>query len=219
MARGITTGVRRTALLTVVLLLGSSAPAHGARPHLKCMGRWVTLTGTPGDDELRGTKARDVITALAGDDTIDLGKDDVVCGGRGDDTVYGSDHGAEHIHCGPGRDTVYPYNGDDIVRGGKGDDQLVGNFGHDLVMGERGDDVVMGWNGPDDVRGGPGDDQVWGGGDGEYKDRARDSVRGGRGADTIGWLLPLQKLDRRAGRSKGEGRDRFVGVELFNLDR
>lgn len=213
-------GMRRTGIVVaiVISILALAAPADG-RPQLKCMGRWVTMIGTPGDDELGGTKARDVIMALAGDDTIDLGTNDVVCGGRGDDTVYGADHGAEHVHGGPGEDTVFPYSGNDVVRGGKGNDQLVGNYGGDLVMGERGDDVVMGWNGPDDVRGGPGDDQVWGGGDVEYKDRARDAIRGGRGFDTIGWLLPLEKLDRYFGRSKGEGRDRFVGVERFSRRR
>jgi Ca2+-binding RTX toxin-like protein len=205
-------------LVVVISMLMLVTPAE-ARPQLKCMRRWVTMIGTPGEDQLHGTEKRDVILALAGDDEIKLGKNDVACGGRGDDTVYGSSNGDEHIHAGPGQDTVYPYSGDDVVRGGKGNDQLVGNFGRDLVMGERGSDVVMGWNGPDDVRGGPGDDQVWGGGDVEYKDRARDAIRGGRGVDTIGWLLPLEKLDRQGGRSKGEGRDRFMGVESVSRGR
>ena len=213
---GVLVCMRRGVVAVLLWVLAVIQPAQAARPQIKCMGRWVTIIGTPGDDELSGTDKRDVILALAGDDTIDLGRDDIVCAGRGDDMVTGSDRGQEHVYGGPGSDLVFPYGKADVVRGGKGADHLFGNFGSDSLFGDRGPDEVRGWNGADVVRGGPGADQLHGDGDVEYHAHGDDFIRGGRGTDTIGWIERGVKVDMRAGRAVGEGTDRFVGVEVAN---
>ena len=193
--------MRRTAIATALFLLATAGAGHAGPSHLKCMGRWVTITGTPGKDELHGTGKRDVISGLGGNDTIDLGHDDVACGGHGDDMITGSDW-------------VYPYAKADVVRGGKGPDHLFGNFGSDLMIGDRGADEVRGWNGADVVRGGPGRDQLHGDGDIEFYAHGDDFIRGGRGIDTIGWTQRGVQVDKAAGRAVGEGIDRFVGIEI-----
>jgi hypothetical protein len=77
--------------------------------------RPCTITGTEGDDHLRGTRSRDVICGLGGDDVIDAGGgDDAVFGDAGDDRVAGGD----------GDDTLYGGAGDDRLDGGRGKDVL-----------------------------------------------------------------------------------------------
>jgi Ca2+-binding RTX toxin-like protein len=88
----------------------------------ECGGRDATITGTPQDDELTGTKGRDVIATLGGDDRVDgLTGDDLLCGGGGDDKLTGR-------------------AGDDLLRGGRGDDVLRGQPGRDTCRPGRGED-------------------------------------------------------------------------------
>ena len=65
-----------------------------------------TITGTPGDDRLRGTLGDDVICGLGGDDQL--------TGNRGDDLLFGGD----------GNDRLKGNGGSDILRGEAGDDRL-----------------------------------------------------------------------------------------------
>ena len=74
-----------------------------------------TITGTAGNDRLRGTRRDDVICGLGGDDRID-GRD-------GDDAVFG-DAGSDWIDGGDDEDTLY---------GGDGDDRLDGEQGWDVL--------------------------------------------------------------------------------------
>ncbi|MFC4692671.1 ExeM/NucH family extracellular endonuclease [Geodermatophilus arenarius] len=86
----------------------------------RCNGLRPTITGTPGDDVLRGTNGVDVIMGLGGEDTISGGNgDDVVCGGAGDDTLSG-ENGADVLLGGFGLDTLAGGNGDDTLVGGPG---------------------------------------------------------------------------------------------------
>jgi Putative glucoamylase/RTX calcium-binding nonapeptide repeat (4 copies)/Protein of unknown function (DUF3131) len=84
--------------------------------------RPCTITGTAGDDRIRGTERDDVICGLAGDDSID--------GGGGDDAVFGD----------AGDDRVAGADGDDTLYGDEGADRLDGGAGHDVLSGGPGAD-------------------------------------------------------------------------------
>jgi Ca2+-binding RTX toxin-like protein len=77
--------------------------------------RGCTITGTDGNDRIKGTRGNDVICAGAGDDKVD--------GGGGDDVIFGD-------------------AGDDRLSGGEGDDTLYGDAGNDRLDGGRGFDVL-----------------------------------------------------------------------------
>lgn len=105
----------------------------GAYELVLCLGRRVTIVGTPGADDLSGGLRRDVFLGLGGDDVFQGSLDvDRACGGRG------SDH----------------------LIGGPGDDLLAGNGGPDLLVGEGGDDLLIGGPGSDVCRGGTGQDVI-----------------------------------------------------------
>ena len=95
-----------------------------------------SISGTEGDDTIRGGKAPNSIFAAGGDDTVD--------GGRGPDTVGGGE-------------------GDDTVRGGAGADQVFGSEGRDRELGGAGDDTVISGffdDEPDLISGGGGTDVI-----------------------------------------------------------
>lgn len=75
-----------------------------------------TITGTAGDDKLRGTKLDDLIEGGAGRDQLS--------GGRGNDILFGG-------------------GGGDWLSGGFGDDVIVGGSGNDKLRGGRGSDVFV----------------------------------------------------------------------------
>ncbi len=57
---------------------------------LVCLGRYATIIGTEGNDDLQGTSSNDVIVGLGGDDGIDGGgENDFLDGGLGFDTIKG----------------------------------------------------------------------------------------------------------------------------------
>lgn len=138
--------------LLLALVLGlplateSSSQTGGV---LLCMGRVVTIRGTPGDDVLRGTAAADVIHGLGGDDRLEgLGGDDVLCGGAGDDILIGG-AGRDRLHGGGGRDRLWGGPGGDRLYGGPGNDRLHGGGGPDHLHGGRGRDRAVGDAGDD----------------------------------------------------------------------
>jgi CSLREA domain-containing protein len=103
----------------------------GAYELVFCLGRPVTIVGTPGPDEFSGGLGRDVFLGLGGDDEFQGSLDiDRACGG----------------------------NGQDRLIGGPGDDRLAGNAGRDVLLGEGGDDLLIGGPGADTCRGGDGKD-------------------------------------------------------------
>ena len=142
-----------------------------------CEGKPVTRLGTPGDDLIVGTPARDIVLAGDGDDVIrGMGGSDIVCGGRGDDTIRGG-------------------NGNDILYGGPGADTLLGNDGHDWLNGQQGNDELRGGRMQDTHIGGPGNhllDAVTG------DTGAIDHVFGDAGNDTL-------RTDDGAGNDSGAG--------------
>ncbi len=97
----------------------------------RCNGLVPTITGTDGNDTLRGTNGVDVVMGLGGNDTITGGNgDDVVCGGAGDDRLSG-ENGADVLLGGFGTDTLDGGNGDDTLVGGPGTDTLITSRGAD----------------------------------------------------------------------------------------
>ena len=122
---------------------GSAAPRTG-EPGFEtlpeCLGRRATILGSPGADQIIGTRRMDVVVTRAGDDEVrGLREDDRVCTGAGDDTVADVD-GAWGADLGTGEDRMYDA-GLFLVRAGPGKDR-----------------VTLAVNSPADLEGGAGDD-------------------------------------------------------------
>ncbi|MEP5008974.1 S8 family serine peptidase, partial [Roseobacter sp.] len=98
----------------------------------------MTLTGTDGNDKLRGDNTSDALIGADGDDFL-LGYD--------------------------GADSLYGDAGADKLRGGDGQDSLIGGAGSDTLQGENGNDILEGGADADVLFGGAGDDVINGGAD------------------------------------------------------
>ena len=128
----------------------------------------TTLSGTTGNDILRGYAGSDFLS-----------------GGAGDDMLFGDD-GDDHLDGGFGGNTIVGGNGNDelqgagVLRGGPGSDRIYAFYSdHNVLYGDAGDDDLRA-SGPDDVlRGGDGDDWLHGSGDG------MNTLYGGAGDDTF----------------------------------
>jgi Tol biopolymer transport system component len=138
----------------------------------RCAGRIATIVGTPGRDDIKGTKSKDVIVALGGDDAIhSYTKADVICAGAGRDQIDAGDNGegggSDLVMAGPGNDrvTLGPELGRAFGEGGN--DLLLGSKGGDALYGGPGNDVLRGGPNPlynsDSLYGGPGNDRLYGG--------------------------------------------------------
>ncbi len=89
-----------------------------------------TISGTTGDDLIRG---------YAGNDTINAGTgDDLVYGGADNDTLRG-DAGNDWLYGGQGADTLYGGAGNDVLSGGASNDVLYGGAGADVFKWSLGD--------------------------------------------------------------------------------
>lgn len=151
----------------------------------RCAGRIATIVGTPGRDNIKGTKSKDVIVALGGDDKIhSYTRADVICAGPGRDDIDAGDNGegggSDLVMAGPGDDRVllgpelgraFGEGGNDLLLGSKGGDALYGGpgndvlrggpnpyFNTDLLYGGPGNDRLYGGPGPNELSGGPGRD-------------------------------------------------------------
>jgi Tol biopolymer transport system component len=145
-------------------------PVYAPEPKLpECHGRTATLVGTNGADVLKGTKRKDVVLALGGNDRIKTFSDgDIVCAGPGADVVDAGENGES--------------GGFDLVLGGPGDDKIT--LGRELgtARGEAGNDVLIGSKGGDNLIGGPGNDVLYGGPNPTYNS---DFLSGGPGNDKL----------------------------------
>jgi Tol biopolymer transport system component len=148
-------------------------PVYTKEPPLpRCAGRIATIIGTPGRDVLEGTRSKDVIIALGGDDRVkSYTRADVICGGAGRDEIDAGDNGegggSDLVLAGPGADRVALGPELGRARGEGGNDLLLGSKGGDSLSGGPGDDVIRGGDNPpyntDFLYGGPGDDKLYGG--------------------------------------------------------
>jgi Ca2+-binding RTX toxin-like protein len=123
----------------------------------------AVITGTPGNDVLRGTEQPDRISAFAGNDVVYArGGGDDIRAGAGSDAVRAAD-GSDLAYGGGGNDVVAGGDGHDRLYGGSDADQVIGGDGSDRAAGNKGADVVSGNDGPDSLFGGWGADRVFGG--------------------------------------------------------
>lgn len=151
-----------------------------------CFGKPATLVGTPGPDDLAGGP-EDVVVGLGGNDSLGGG---TVCGGAGDDSLYGSWRVSSNLDGG---------DGDDILRGGLGaSDVLLGGAGNDYLadtddtdwedMYDPGTDVMKGGPGDDRIISTSGRNRIYGNAGNDYLvdyTHVRTVISGGAGNDTI----------------------------------
>lgn len=168
--------------------LAPSAQGQATISRLSPGGPPCTHPGTRRADDIRGTRANDLICGLGG-------RDDINARG-GSDIVYG-ESGGDEIRTGSGWDVVYGGAGHDRIFGNKGDDALYGRTGRDTVhtgpgsgefnridevaSGDAGHDRIYGGPEQDDLIGGSGRDRMWGGKDADalFGGGAADVLRGG----------------------------------------
>ncbi|MBW4617625.1 MAG: hypothetical protein KME21_31360 [Desmonostoc vinosum HA7617-LM4] len=175
--------------------------------------RLPTLTGTTGNDNLKGTEADEVFRGLAGNDTMR--------GNDGDD-VFHADGGSDNIDGDDGSDTLdYRYatkavsinfdnkrvvesvnvtdkfnsienavgsDFDDTIIGNSGDNILVGRAGNDVINGDKGNDRLLGDSGDDLIQGDRGDDFLDGG-------AGKDTLTGGTGSDRFSFTQSSYGID------------------------
>jgi Ca2+-binding RTX toxin-like protein len=162
------------------------------------------VTGSPGNDRLRGTNQADTFQAFAGNDRVrafggndsaDLGPgNDRAWGGRGNDQLRG-EQGADRLFGGPGDDHLEGLAGPDLLVGGRGNDTLQGDvplvgdkISRDRLWGGPGDDTLRGGDGNDRIHGGRGQDTIaaQGGDDRIFaRDGERDVIDCGPGSDRV----------------------------------
>jgi Ca2+-binding RTX toxin-like protein len=187
----------------------------------------LTLTGSDGDDWLRGA---------AGGDTLDgLGGANRMWGGAGDDVIraaanssynemYGQ-FGNDRLEGGGGYDVMFGGDGDDQMYGGGGGDYLHDTDGNDLFDGGEGDDrfdLIRGSLHADSVtaKGGEGNDYFWfsSAGSGNHF-----TVDGGAGDDRFDVYQLLGTADLTLGSGvdtvvlRGELGDRLRGGGLITV--
>jgi large repetitive protein len=118
-----------------------------------------------------------------------------VCGTARDDVLRGT-AGADKIDGRGGNDVIYGRGGNDVLKGGPGADRIYGGGGNDRLSGGAGGDELRGGAGKDRLTGGKGRDRLLGNAGVDAlnaKDKARDLVDGGPGADSA---RVDRKLDR-----------------------
>lgn len=122
-------------------------PGGEPLPVRRCDGLVATITGTARSDRLKrrlvGTRGRDVIAALGGNDRAEgRGRADTICGGAGADSLFGG-RGNDRLGGGTGRDRLFGGRGKDTLFGGRGNDRIYTVAGaRDRVHCGRGFDVV-----------------------------------------------------------------------------
>ena len=103
----------------------------GAYELVFCLGRPVTIVGTPRRDDLSGGLGRDVFLGRSGNDDFQGSlAADRACGGRGNDHLIG----------GPDDDRLAGGAGRDVLEGEQGDDRLDGGGNRDRCLGDGGAD-------------------------------------------------------------------------------
>ncbi len=150
------------------------------------------LTGTNGDDVLKGgalddtiagSDGRDAIYGGAGDDLLQGGDESVPGPG---DTIYG-DLGNDTLDGGAGSDSLRGDDGNDSLLGGLGADTLEGGTGNDTLVGGDGNDLLTDGDGANLLDGGAGDDRLigFGSGTGTFSTHGDTTLDGGAGNDTL----------------------------------
>ena len=200
-------GERRWTIFLAVSLVVPLLWVPAKAAERECFDKTATITGTSGDDVLRGTLKKDVIVGRGGNDRIIGGEgDDHICAGGGDDAVGGG-AGSDVVSGGGGSDEIelgkrapycIPcYNPPQIGHGDSGNDEITTAHGAEL-FGGPGDDRLIGRKFYDTLTGGPGDDVM----------------DGGAGQDRVEFKGANQGVvvDLVGGTGSGEGSDRISSV-------
>lgn len=164
-------------LTTAATVVGAAAIAQAGE--WDCFEKTPTIWGSSSDDVIyvgsgdHSPGPAEVVWAGDGNDVIyaDWATGTVVCGGSGDDKIYG----------GGGADMLDGGAGNDLVRGGGGDDILDEISGSNTMYGDSGNDVIYGGAERDNIYGGEGSDKLYG-------NESRDLLAGQGGSDEL-WGL------------------------------
>ena len=161
--------MRRRAILLLALMAVAFVVAGGVALAA------TAITGTAGNDTLKGTNGADAISGKAGDDVLlGLKGTDAMDGGRGRDAVLGGNE------IGPqsGDRALVGGRGGDFVGGGRGSDGLSGGSGKDYMFAgpfdEKADDV-------DSISAGADNDAI----EAANRPAARDVIDCGGGFDQV----------------------------------
>ena len=173
-----------------------------------------TIDGGAGDDYIEGRGGDDIISGGAGADVIDAGSgDDLVAGGTGDDLLIGGT-GNNTVTFGQSADSVEvdleaesaTGEGQDTVIGFQ---NVIGSDHDDSLLGDATDNTIDGGAGDDLIQGRGGDDTLLGG-------SGIDTIDGGTGNDTIDGGADADVLDGGEGDDLirgGTGNDTIAGGE------
>lgn len=159
------------------------------------------IRGTAAADLLSGTSIGDSIIGFNGDDTIygldgadvlygNVGQD-LILGGNGSDTLFGGQNTSPQDASGvyrSGTDTLSGGWGSDVIYGNHGGDALFGGESGDTIYGGQDGDTIFGGYGNDVLHGNLGDDLIYGDESTAGGFFGYDTVYGGAGEDTVGFL-------------------------------
>ena len=135
------------------------------------LGQPAETDNLGGDDTVNGGDGDDVIALEVGDDhAYGNNFNDTICGGAGSDTIYGDDK---------------PSDGGVFVPGGSGEDTIFGGSGIDFLYGGPRDDLVYGNDGGDYLNGGDANDRLVGGSSAASLKDGIDVIHGDDGDDVI----------------------------------
>ena len=165
------------------------------------------ITGTPGNDLLRGGGGNDNITGLPGDDCINgQNGNDAMTGDDGNDFILGED-GNDDADGGAGNDTITLGNEPDTSVGGTGNDSITGDAGADTLNGDDGTDLIKGFGDNDKISGDADNDRVQGSGGNDKVTGAdgKDKVRGGTGNDKVDGGKGNDQVQSQGGKDKISG--------------
>ncbi|MES2475859.1 MAG: calcium-binding protein [Verrucomicrobiota bacterium] len=144
----------------------------------------VRIVGTPGKDNLDERRIGESdIFGRGGNDTIrllrddDLGGDNTVDAGPGNDKVLNLFEGGNRIKLGPGNDTYVgsgftAFNDLDVVRGNSGNDRFIVSTLQSTYSGDGGNDTFISEGHANTFRGGTGTDTI------DYSARSNSNVVG-----------------------------------------
>ena len=161
----------------------------------------ATITGTNGNDVLKGTDSRDTIRARGGDDRV--------YGFKGNDALYGG-RGNDRIRGGSGNDQIYAWHGDNYVSGGEGRDIIYATGGPTRPGGPATDDYnrLYGYGGNDRFKIRQASATIYGGSGHDNVDvAAGDLARGGF------WIYTEAGNDKLV--SRGESHNYMFGDDVL----
>jgi RTX calcium-binding nonapeptide repeat (4 copies) len=200
-------------MVPILAANGNSGPdlmvAQGGRGTGGPLAESITLSGGPGNDNLGGGEAADVIVGgLGRDDLKGFGAADIVVGGAepsilsggaGDDSLRAGTAGdlvlgddgtdtADYTGLTGGVSVELGQNGIENVVGTSFADVLRGDGGPNLLDGRQGNDLLVGGAGVDRLEGREGDDSL------EVRDGGADTADCGVGTDTATPDVPALDL-------------------------